>query len=133
LRGHQPFEELLEFELDELLEFELDELLEFELDELLEFELDELFELELEELLELELDEPFELELEELLPANCSNFSSVACAIPGSVGAVCWVRRMLLIPPVSVTEACEATVAPVTAATARASTALILGTLFMDL
>jgi hypothetical protein len=54
LRGHQPFEELLELELDEL------------------------FELELDELFELELDELFELELDELLPANCSNLSSVA-------------------------------------------------------
>jgi hypothetical protein len=70
LRCHQPFEELLEFELDELFELELEELL--------ELELDELFELELEELLELELDELFELELEELLPANCSNLFSVA-------------------------------------------------------
>jgi hypothetical protein len=111
------------------LELELDELFELELDELFELELDELLELELDELLELELDELFELELEELLPANCSNLSSVASAIPGNAGVGCWVRRMLLMPPVSntagVTEACEATVAPVAAANARASTALI--------
>ena len=84
----------------ELLEFEFDS---SSFDELFEFEFDELLEFEFEELLEFEFDELLELEFDELLPANCCNASSGASAVPGSTGdAVCCVRRMLLMPPVSI-------------------------------
>jgi hypothetical protein len=113
------------------LEFEFDELFEFEFDELFEFEFEELLELEFDELLELEFDELLELELEELLPANCCNFSSGAAAIPGHVGTVAWVRRMLLMPPALVASGAKAAcappvIAPVAVATTNANIGPIL-------
>ncbi len=113
------------------MEFEFDELLELEFDERFELEFDDLLELELDELLELEFDELLEFEFDELLPANCCNSSLEALPVPSNSGATVFgVRMMLLIPPVStaagVTEACEAPVAPVIAAKAKASMGPIL-------